>query len=369
MKTLFVINNFHMSGNGMAASARRTVKYLKEMGHEVRVLAGPNKQSAEPQPEYCLKEFKFPFVQGIIDAQGFSYASSDPKIMKWSYKVAGLRFSIEGAHPALLGSMGNLSPFVCLDAGEDIFTLHFVPSLDKLDQTPVFQTQDGPGFPEIGIWETPKGYLFRMRPLPGQPLASEVLTTKDFREAWLHTTGTDDHFALNNTLMLLFAFASAPYGALEMHASVVMNAGKGYLFLGKSGTGKSTHSKLWLRHIPGTELLNDDNPILRLMPDRTVRVFGSPWSGKTPCYKNQDVPAGAVVRIRQAPFNKIERLPLVQAYASLMASASSFRPFSTLSDHWHHTLEGMVATLPCYVLDCLPDEDAARLCNNTVSHG
>jgi hypothetical protein len=42
MKILIVINNFHMTGNGMAASARCTVKYLKEAGHEVRVLAGPN---------------------------------------------------------------------------------------------------------------------------------------------------------------------------------------------------------------------------------------------------------------------------------------------------------------------------------------
>ena len=88
MKILFVINNYYMKGNGMAASARRTVKYLKDMGHEVRVLAGPNKHAAQPQPEYCLKEFKFPFVQGIIDAQGFSYASSDPKIMEEAIRWA-----------------------------------------------------------------------------------------------------------------------------------------------------------------------------------------------------------------------------------------------------------------------------------------
>ena len=184
--------------------------------------------------------------------------------------------------------------------------------------------------------------------------------------------------------MLLYAFSSACKGVLEMHSSVVVNGGRGYLFLGKSGTGKSTHSSLWLKHIPGTMLLNDDNPILRLMPDGSARVFGSPWSGKTPCYKNLDFPAGAVVRIRQAPFNKIEKLPPVQAYASLMASASSFRPFKTLSlmasassfrpfktlaEGWHATLEGLVGVLPCYVLDCLPDQAAAELCHKTVVHG
>ena len=82
-----------------------------------------------------------------------------------------------------------------------------------------------------------------------------------------------------------------------------------------------------------------------------------------------EVPVGAVVRIRQAPFNKIQRLPVLEAYASLMASASGFRPFEGLADGWHHTLEGLTRTVPCYVLDCLPNEEAAVLCHNTVANG
>lgn len=42
MKILFVINNFYIEGNGLAASARRTVKALRDAGHEVRILSGPN---------------------------------------------------------------------------------------------------------------------------------------------------------------------------------------------------------------------------------------------------------------------------------------------------------------------------------------
>ena len=88
MKILLVINNFHMMGNGMAASARRTAKYLEEAGHEVRVLAGPNKNAPEPQPYYQLKEFIFPLFQPIIEAQGFSYASSDPRIIEEAVRWA-----------------------------------------------------------------------------------------------------------------------------------------------------------------------------------------------------------------------------------------------------------------------------------------
>ena len=282
------------------------------------------------------------------------------------YKVAGLCFCLQGPVP----QMANLAPFRCEKEDPLLFTLELVRSMPLVSATPVFCTQDGPGFPEIAIDKLSNGnYRFRMRPLPGEPVAAELRANESFTRAQLLLLEGDTHFAINNSLMLLYAFSSACKGVLEMHSSVVVNCGRGYLFLGKSGTGKSTHSSLWLKHIPGTMLLNDDNPILRLMPDGTARVFGSPWSGKTPCYKNLDFPAGAVVRIRQAPFNKIEKLPPVQAYASLMASASSFRPFKTLAEGWHATLEGLVGVLPCYVLDCLPDQAAAELCHKTVVHG
>ena len=287
---------------------------------------------------------------------------------KHTYRVAGFRFEVRGPMPA----SSNLDPFLSApeEEGELLFTLEMVPALPLLPVTPIYTTDDGPGFPEMAISQYPDGdYRFRVRPLPGAPVAGEMKIKSSFTQAQLLLTGNDPHFALNNALMLLFAFASAHKGLLEMHSSVVMSGGKGYLFLGKSGTGKSTHSSLWLKHIPGTELLNDDNPILRLMPDGTARVYGSPWSGKTPCYKAQDVPVGAVVRIQQAPFNRITRLGTLQAYASLMASASGFRPFKELADGWHRTLEALAASVPCYTLECLPDEAAATLCHNTVTNG
>ena len=81
MKILFVINSYYAQGNGMAASSRRVAACLKEAGHEVRVLSGPNLAAAEPQPEFPLEEFKFPLFQPMIEALGFHYASSDPAVM------------------------------------------------------------------------------------------------------------------------------------------------------------------------------------------------------------------------------------------------------------------------------------------------
>ena len=288
------------------------------------------------------------------------------------YRVAELPFRVSCSGEEFLpDKLSNMHPFISglLPKEEALFTLEIeYKELPEASGELIYRTDDGPLFPEISLWKTPEGHISaRTRALPGRPEAMELDMAPDFASATLTLPGKEDAFAFNNALMLLFTFASAKMGALEMHASVVVNRGMGYLFLGKSGTGKSTHSSLWLRHIPGTWLLNDDNPVLRLMPSGEVRVFGSPWSGKTPCYKALSAPAGAVVRLHQAPYNKIERITGVKAYASLMASASSFRPFSALADHWHHTLDAMAQAVPCYELECLPNEEAARLCFSTVN--
>jgi hypothetical protein len=60
----------------MASSARYTVKYLQEAGHDVRVLAGPNPDPNGPQPEFLLKEYIFPLAQPIVEALGYHYAAS-----------------------------------------------------------------------------------------------------------------------------------------------------------------------------------------------------------------------------------------------------------------------------------------------------
>lgn len=166
--------------------------------------------------------------------------------------------------------------------------------------------------------------------------------------------------------MLLYALFTAGRNTLLIHASVAVKEGKGYVFLGKSGTGKSTHSRLWLNNIEGTRLLNDDNPVVRIEDNGEVMVYGSPWSGKTPCYRNEQATLGAVVRLSQAPHNAIRRLSGVQAYAALAPSASSMKWNRVMTDGLHKTLSGIIQSVGIYHLECLPDADAAYLCYNTV---
>ena len=110
--------------------------------------------------------------------------------------------------------------------------------------------------------------------------------------------GEPTRFAIDNTLMLLYAFATAGHSTLLFHSAVIVREGKGYMFLGKSGTGKSTHAEQWLKAFADAERLNDDNPVVRVHEDGRVVVYGSPWSGKTPCYKNDQAQVMALVHIR-----------------------------------------------------------------------
>ncbi len=189
----------------------------------------------------------------------------------------------------------------------------------------------------------------------------------DYRQASLTVTGSYRKLAIDNALMILFALSTASHGVALFHSSTVSYANKAYMFLGVSGTGKSTHSSLWLKHIKGTELLNDDNPVVRVFDDGHVTVYGSPWSGKTPCYRNLSYPLGGIVLLSQAPYNKIHRLSGIQAYVALVPSISGKRWDKQIADGLHQTEDALAKTVPTWHLECLPDEAAAQLCCKTIS--
>lgn len=88
MKILFVVNNYFATGNGLSASARRTVQTLREAGMDVRVLSGPNQAAAEPQPEFLLPKYTFPIFQPIISAHGYQFAAGDMKTIEEAIRWA-----------------------------------------------------------------------------------------------------------------------------------------------------------------------------------------------------------------------------------------------------------------------------------------
>lgn len=179
----------------------------------------------------------------------------------------------------------------------------------------------------------------------------------------------DDRFAktaLSSMLRIVFAQAILPHGAISVHASVVVNDGKGFLFMGKSGTGKSTHSGLWLKRIEGSWLLNDDNPIVRVTGE-DVMVYGSPWSGKTPCYRNESAPVAGVVRLKQAPRNRFRVCEDIAAFSAVLPGCSVLRQDMRLHEALCETLAELTERTLVGELECLPDREAAEVCRRGMA--
>ena len=173
-------------------------------------------------------------------------------------------------------------------------------------------------------------------------------------------------FAIDNAAMLVYAFATVAYKTLLFHSSVIVRQGKASMFLGHSGTGKSTHSRQWMAAFEDAELLNDDNPAVRILPDNTVRVYGTPWSGKTPCYKNASAPLAGLVQLAQAPHNVITRLRMTQAYPFILASVSGLKVMPEMMDRLYESIALLLELKPVYKLECLPNTEAAQLCCATL---
>ena len=136
MKVLFVINNFYTKGNGLCASARRTVKKLKERGIEVRILSAKNPDPNGEQPDYTLDDFKMPIFNPLIKKQGYSFAKANKRIaidaIHWA-DVIHLEepFAVEMAVAKLAAKMGKPCTATYHLHPENLFaTVH-------LDKTPL----------------------------------------------------------------------------------------------------------------------------------------------------------------------------------------------------------------------------------------
>ncbi len=284
------------------------------------------------------------------------------------YQIAGHTFRLSFPNKTTEeDSLSNYAPFGVDMADDCLFHLSAVNTLSE-DEEYVSVGQFEDDIASIGISKSEKGNFRFHIAYPHSKDYCTMDVDACFREAQVQLPEDERYhfFCLNNCLMLLYAFATSNLDTLLIHASVVKNNDGGFVFLGKSGTGKSTHSRLWLENIAGSELLNDDNPVVRII-DGKPWVFGTPWSGKTPCYKNENVPLRGIVKLRQDTENNIKQLSLLQAYAAVLPSCSSMRWEDNIASGIHRTVEKLISLVGCYQLDCLPNKAAAELSAATTS--
>ncbi len=157
----------------------------------------------------------------------------------------------------------------------------------------------------------------------------------------------------------------AAYNIFLMHSSVIEVNGFAYAFCAKSGVGKSTHTKLWLKNIPNARVLNGDKPLLRLESDGSLTAFGTPWNGKENWGENISAPLAAICFLERGLENSIRRAN-DDEIITRMAHQLYLRGERSSVERRLMLMDALVRAVPYYVLACNISDEAALLSYNTM---
>ena len=153
---------------------------------------------------------------------------------------------------------------------------------------------------------------------------------------------------------------------LIFHSSAIMVDGQAYLFTAPSGTGKSTHTRLW-RELLGERavMINDDKPIVRFI-DGDFYVYGTPWRGKHQIGTNTRAKIKAICKIYQAKENVIREMSPMQMFITILDQ--TVRPKEEKEmDKLLTLLDKMVKSVKLYELGCNISREAAQLSIRTLT--
>ncbi len=226
----------------------------------------------------------------------------------------------------------------------------------------------------LQLWPSADGYFVRQTFVPSADAKDEQeeVHTMSCNASFsrvsiaLQAEAPNASLALTSLIRLAFSQAILLHHAVAIHASAVEDAhGTAYAFMGPSGTGKSTHSQQWLKAFPTFRLLNDDNPVLRLT-EYGITLSGTPWSGKTACYRAATERVGGLVRLRQASVNCFCLKQGVSAFMLLLPGCSALRTDAVLTDALHETLAEVAQRVKVGEMACQPNAEAARVCRSAL---
>ncbi len=291
--------------------------------------------------------------------------------MKRYYRVAEHNFSLDFkiAEP----SEATLAPYAPFQVDEcpTLYDVEFVEEFEHDKSQPILVDAElsQEGMVRVDVYGRESGYLYVVF-IPGSDHENGYIDVNfNTRQAKvsLHGSVIARRLAMTNALILCYMNFTVGLSTLLLHSSTVIKDGRAYAFLGRSGTGKSTHSRMWLESYPEAILLNDDHPIVRVWEDRGAIIYGSPWSGKTSCYKNLSAPLEAIVRIERAPANTARKLSAIQALGSITTSCSGMQWSQKLIDGKMAALDSLLKSTGFYVISCLPNNEAAEVCHDFIN--
>lgn len=201
-----------------------------------------------------------------------------------------------------------------------------------------------------------KEYLSKDQDLPADITAT--VTKEEFLQEKAQSSQFSDGYIENICLYRSLCLQLPSFHRMLLHASVLEKDGEGYAFLGRSGTGKSTHTRLWMQYLKNCSIVNGDKPILEETKDGFV-AHGTPWRGKENWGGKNSVLLKWLCFIEQAKENEIVRLTTSETSARLFQQIL----MPTVAEEVVATLDMLdrfIKNTPAYLLKCDISEKAVE---------
>lgn len=214
-----------------------------------------------------------------------------------------------------------------------------------------FQTEEAPAFTvELGIAE-----ILNEREIAKEQDIRDGISPQPYSDEYLETIALYRKLAepLLNRNCLIF------------HGAVVAVHGCAYLFTAKSGTGKTTHAKLWLKNIENSYILNGDKPLIKIEKGRII-THGTPWRGKEEYGINESLPLSAICVLERDTMNHIERISASEAFPILYQQSHHVGGFEEMGKTLE-LLDLLAQGVRLYRLGCNMEDEAAMVSFGAMS--
>lgn len=256
----------------------------------------------------------------------------------------------------------RLMPFLCQEAEQKPdFVLEISPSMElpQIDLSGQWRGQT------CYLYRGQEKFIFHCKEVYAEPFAvTSIRRNGDIQLNYLpqyadYFTGSSGIFnRIGLETMLL------QHQRLLLHASFVKYRENGILFSAPSGTGKSTQAELWRKGM-GAQIINGDRvAICRTQQKWTA--WGIPYAGTSRIYRNDHAPISAVVVLRQAKHNRIQRLQGGEIFRCLYPELSVHHWEQWYVNKVTSLLQKMIFDVPVFLLECLPEESAVQLLHQTL---